>query len=160
AFTKLIQLASGNFAIAFDHTPLEVARTIKLLIFNPDLDLFHHQNIELPFTSEACILYSIFEMDHDIFLSIFNWEEHYIFRILEDGTTDLIFSGTASFASVEKITFLNDQSLLIEYQYGTGHLLRRISIPEKQLVWEREYLTEGRIEMQYKTVKVNDEWIA
>src|SRR5690606_13244083 len=24
AFTKLIQLASGNFAIAFDHTPLEV----------------------------------------------------------------------------------------------------------------------------------------
>ncbi|MBK7428831.1 MAG: T9SS type A sorting domain-containing protein [Saprospiraceae bacterium] len=160
AFSKLIKLASGDFAIAYDLTPLEVERTIKILTFNPDLEIIQNQEIDLPFTSEACILYSIFELNSEIFLSIFNWEEHFIFKILEDGSTEFIFSGAASFASEEKLTFLSDQSLLIEYQYGTEHLIRRISIRDKQLIWEKKYLNEGRIEMQYKTAHGNDQWIA
>lgn len=160
AFSKLIKLVSGNFAIAYDLTPLEVERTIIILTFNSDLELIQNQEIDLPFTSEACILYSIFEMESDIFLSIFNWEEHFILKILEEGSTDLIFSGAASFSSEEKITFLSDQSLLIEYLYGTEHMIRRVSIRDKQLVWEKKYLNEGRIEMQYKTAVVYDHQIA
>lgn len=159
AFSKLIKLASGDFAIAYDLTPLEVDRTIMLLSFNSDMELIHNQEINLPFTSEACILYSIFEQDNEIFLSIFNWEEHFIFKILENGNTELIFKGAATFASEEKITFLSDQSLLIEYQYGTEHMIRRVSLQDKQLIWEQKYLNEGRIEMQYKTVKINEQQI-
>ncbi len=160
AFSKLIKLASGDFAIAYDLTPLEVDRTIMVLTFNSDLELIQNQEINLPFTSEACILYSIFEMDSAIFLSIFNWEEHYILKILEGGNTELIFKGAATFASEEKITFISDHSLLIEYQYGTEHMIRRVSLRDKQLIWEQKYLNEGRIEMQYKTGVINDQQIA
>lgn len=160
AFTKLIQLTSGDFAIAYDNTPMAIERTIKLLTFNSDLSQIQNQEIQLPFTSEACILYSIFEVDGDIYLSIFNWAEHFVFQITDAGSTGLVFSGAASFAAEEKITFLNDQSLLIEYLRGTSHMIRKVSIPDKKLVWEKKYLNEERIEMQYKTAQVNDQWIA
>lgn len=160
AFSKLIKLASGDFAIAYDVTPLEIDRSINILTFNSDLDIIQNQEINLPFSSEASILYSIFELEGSIFLSIFDWEKHFILKILEDQDTELIFTGYASFASEEKLTFLDDQSLLIEYQIGTEHLLRRVSIRDKELIWEKEYLNDGRIEMQYKTVLVNDQWIA
>lgn len=153
-FTPLLRTETGQM-IVFQEQTLE--NNFWLLHTDNNLNVIREALLDFTDLSSIPDINHLIEYDDRLFLSLFGGSQHYLFRINEDDSLTMIYSGEVPIAFGEDIHVLENGNFIFSFIQANHHQVRCVSPENGEVIWEyNSELPDWQL-MDYRTAVKNNE---
>jgi hypothetical protein len=150
-FTSLISVGENDVALVYALQGL--GRLHRFVQTNGALEVVRSFLLSFPATVTSPEVGHLIVHEGVLYLTLFSGSSHYLFRIEEDDSLTMLYSGSVAIVLGEDYVLLDEQRIVFSYKSANGHVVRCVSLVDGAVLWEQHAHRNYGIPLDYKVVR-------